>query len=376
MRTSSSIRRRWHANSKSARPAPRYTTAFTLIEVLVVVAIIALLVSILLPSLQAARGYAKEVVCGSQERIWGVGLGNYSYVSKDWIPGVNTSGVALRRLQHSPADAFREGILPVQSFDWMTPLLDSQELPSRRADRFAFLLDQYKCPALLDLPSILYGSAPDKDDFEEIEHWSPVSYLMPAFFQYWGEKEKNKELARNARLAALKVLSLVPPEPTQDNVEMPTYVSKLNRIGTPAGKVFIAEGTRYLDDKGALDFDFNPLPNFFGAFTSGGAWWAGETAYGVKAQTPNWDGVPTAVEPPAKGKNLFLSYRHRVTRAGNGSAQDNKGMLNMLFYDGHVELLNDPDSRRIDYWYPKGCIVRNGTSGQGLTEVENGTVIP
>ena len=51
---------------------------FTLIELLVVVSIIALLVSILLPSLQNARDQAKRVVCGSNLRQLGVAMHIYA----------------------------------------------------------------------------------------------------------------------------------------------------------------------------------------------------------------------------------------------------------------------------------------------------------
>jgi prepilin-type N-terminal cleavage/methylation domain-containing protein len=60
--------------------------SFTLIEVLVVVAIIALLVSILLPSLRAAREQAKRVVCLSNEHQMGLGFGMYSHDSCQYLP--------------------------------------------------------------------------------------------------------------------------------------------------------------------------------------------------------------------------------------------------------------------------------------------------
>jgi len=60
--------------------------AFTLIEILVVVAIIALLVSILLPSLKAAREQARRAVCLSNEHQMGVGFSTYVSEFRHYLP--------------------------------------------------------------------------------------------------------------------------------------------------------------------------------------------------------------------------------------------------------------------------------------------------
>ena len=52
--------------------------AFTLIELLVVVAIIALLVAILVPTLEGARRSAKVILCASNIRQYGLGLALYA----------------------------------------------------------------------------------------------------------------------------------------------------------------------------------------------------------------------------------------------------------------------------------------------------------
>jgi len=52
--------------------------AFTLIELLVVIAIIALLMAILMPSLQRAREQGKAVVCQTRLKQWGVVFSMYT----------------------------------------------------------------------------------------------------------------------------------------------------------------------------------------------------------------------------------------------------------------------------------------------------------
>ncbi len=66
-----------------------YTLAhgFTLIELLVVVAIIAVLVSILLPSLARAREMARRTLCSANLRQISMGLIGYAEDSNGWFPG-------------------------------------------------------------------------------------------------------------------------------------------------------------------------------------------------------------------------------------------------------------------------------------------------
>jgi prepilin-type N-terminal cleavage/methylation domain-containing protein/prepilin-type processing-associated H-X9-DG protein len=71
---------------KRARCRP-IRAGFTLIELLVVVAIIALLISILLPSLQSAREQAKAVKCLAQLKVLGQGIAIYSNEFNDVLPG-------------------------------------------------------------------------------------------------------------------------------------------------------------------------------------------------------------------------------------------------------------------------------------------------
>lgn len=60
-------------------------TGFTLVELLVVVAIIAVLVSILLPALNTARRMAKTIACKTNLRQLGVAMLSYCYDNNDYF---------------------------------------------------------------------------------------------------------------------------------------------------------------------------------------------------------------------------------------------------------------------------------------------------
>jgi prepilin-type N-terminal cleavage/methylation domain-containing protein/prepilin-type processing-associated H-X9-DG protein len=69
----------------------RKTKAFTLIELLVVVAIIALLISILLPSLARARELSKRTVCSANLRGVGQACKIYAQENEEFWPRVETT---------------------------------------------------------------------------------------------------------------------------------------------------------------------------------------------------------------------------------------------------------------------------------------------
>ncbi|MBP7935859.1 MAG: prepilin-type N-terminal cleavage/methylation domain-containing protein [Phycisphaerae bacterium] len=72
--------------SRRSRAARRTIGAFTLIEVLVVVAVIALLISILIPSLKAAKDMALRSDCASNLHQVGVALNAYANEYREQLP--------------------------------------------------------------------------------------------------------------------------------------------------------------------------------------------------------------------------------------------------------------------------------------------------
>jgi general secretion pathway protein G len=119
--------------------------AFTLIELLVVVAIIALLISILLPSLSRARELSKRTVCMANQR--GIGQSFYIYAQDD--PGVFPA----------ISETYEATSSNVQYFDPVdrTTMPSTTGIPSPTVDMWAVVRannttpKQFVCPSTVDV---------------------------------------------------------------------------------------------------------------------------------------------------------------------------------------------------------------------------------
>jgi len=94
------------------RSERRIGCAFTVPEVLAVVAILSILLAMLLPSMTVAKERARAVICASNERQIGIGIRNYAVQNKQYFPvGVNPGSgdwlwMAILREEVSTMDLF------------------------------------------------------------------------------------------------------------------------------------------------------------------------------------------------------------------------------------------------------------------------------
>lgn len=98
----------------------RWALAFTLLELLIVIAVLTLLMALILPVLKMARIAAQGLVCLSNERQIGLGWAAFSINHNGWLPPLgNVGGVAIAWQFKLPPARSGRGIFPRNRTAWL-----------------------------------------------------------------------------------------------------------------------------------------------------------------------------------------------------------------------------------------------------------------
>lgn len=299
--------------------------SFTLIELLVVVAIIALLVAVLLPGISAARGSARQAVCGS--RLSGLGQMMQAYASAydDWAVGSpNTSGSFANPGGSSRSiyggtyywNASLDAGPAVHIFDWASPMLAmaSASTPTAVAERY----DQSKNWAF---------HCPGNAWVAQVNH--PSRIPSPSLVASYATSRYMTYVPVSARTGTTPGTRWW-AHPFVPNGALP----RLANISEPATKAFLADACRV--DRS----DPHRISNQEYGYSSHGAW--------LNESDPN-------------AASVSLDYRFEPART---EAFRHGGGINILCFDGHVERQAEGSSednagfgsgaRQARFWFPSG----------------------
>ncbi len=329
------------------RPTPfgKRTSArgFTLVELLVVVAIIALLLGILIPALGQARKVAQAAACMAHLRGAGLATTTYTTANRGWLAGPNTSGYAINRAGESYSFS-QSNTEPVQNHDWVSPTLgDSLGLPEDRVERIKAIFNtELRCPSNSEFFDDEFSTSHFPSD--EVTDIRYSSYSANWWFM----------LVNRDAPAADADSNLIWMSPSDAALPL-NFRSRIDRVGSPSRKAYAFDGAQDVDrNKPDAPLSFNGQKEAFlrgNNYTSNGPV---ITVYNGSAHFQLSDG---SLSEMAKR----YAYRH-------------SDKLNITFFDGHVETMGNVESRDVQMYFPSGTRIARASNTADPND-ENGDVI-
>lgn len=316
-----------------------YRLGFTLIELLVVVAIIALLVSILLPSLNKAREAARGAV--SQTNLRGIGRLQHQYAvdnrNGDFVAPF-TEGYKRHK------DPASHDVPAVAVWDTFNPLrvANGEPVAARNDDRVVEICEGAFYNPSNFLTAKIHGQSNQFDG-------KINSFLLPA--QSYG---------MNTPMARRDASHYLDKDGVRAKYGEPSgYLSNFSHGGTwgVLGDCAIDNSTVRGHRPGMQVTGASSKIMYsesIGAMNS-----SGEVGYWLKEGSAVWN-AEAAYDDEAKDSGLKpwglsgVKIKPWVYTYGIDDG------INAVFYDGHVENIVRSESRNANLWYPKGTELENG----------------
>ena len=325
----------------------RYRTGghgFTLIEVLVVVAIIALLVAILLPSLNQAKAQARRSVCGSNLRQIMNATFEWGVSNKDGIVGsAFTSGQCPAYRVNGPDsdrcsnDSRAWRVLATHMYDWSSPLLRMighkfSLSPEGFPHRFKLIRRGiFQCPSNKFKDDVIGANNQATGGLwrdADLTNLGSPSYLTNRMFLFLG-----RSTPRNVGAGDW--------EQDEPNQAMPEgYRPRLGSVARPSDKAFIQDGFRIRPYQGQSGVNIRwEQDDSTGGFNDYGPWLMRGTSGGPHGRPMAYSRIFS------NGLSLpFHSFRH----------EKGKGLM-VAFFDGHVSHMTEAKCRSSPTpFFPKG----------------------